>query len=109
MHGRLAARAARSWRPTAEKSPWAAMAPILPGPWFGIPLSPVCQGALRPGQVTDAGRRCCRQEERGHHGISSPFPSDTSGGSKSAAVNPQARQMLFMAFSPLPSQRILSH
>jgi len=26
--------------------------PILPEPWFSIPLRSVCQGALRPGQVT---------------------------------------------------------
>ena len=30
----------------------ASAAPILRVPWFGIPLSPVCQGVLRPGQVT---------------------------------------------------------
>ncbi len=34
---------------------WAPSAPaalILPEPEFSIPLSPFCQGALRPGQVT---------------------------------------------------------
>jgi hypothetical protein len=53
MSDRPAVRAAhRSGRPAAEKLPPAPVAPILQGPWFSIPLSPVCQDALRPGQVT---------------------------------------------------------